>query len=776
MRKKCLRFLKQNNEGAAIVIVIVAMAFVGVLASTIMWMSLVNFRMKVTDRKIKESFYSAETVFEQMSVGLQNLAAESADAAYSFIMQNYANFPEDKRNSEFQKEYMKSVQEALAKSASETDQYDLQKLMLYVDAGMRVGIVDPSSSKSWIGARSLDASLIGTANEYKSRYGAIVAPVDADYLLLKGLHLEYTDSEGFLTIIDTDLMITTPEADFTQSGRVANAFDYALIADDSLDNTLTSGFVSVNGNMYVGANGIHTKNRLTVSGADYLISKGEVLLENTGALIVGKPDESGKTPEFWADGVTIDKNVVSGSELYLNAHSYVHDDLTVNGSSAKVTLGESYYGYGDSDTEVENSSAIIVNGINNTIDMSALEQFLLAGRAFTSVKGKSVADPNSLGEKTVEIPTGESIAIKGDQIAYLVPDECIGVFFGDSLFAKNPLSGDEYAQIQEYKNNPEYASSFKEVDINRQLEIYGGKSLASYGINETSGIEKAFIPSNGETLVYYYLKFASPRDAERFFKDFYELHKEKLDRYTGIYAAGGIRSEHAYTRITVAGNYFNATADGANGNTVSLKDPVDSVAAVNELQKETESYRHTFEGLTTALTTNYLSLTAQEKARKEVFPNLLDVDALKAYLGGSRKTFTLEDGYKGILTDEDPLPGDGNDAYVYDGDDKIVLIIATGDVTVKGEFKGIIMSGGKVTLDTGAKIISAKNADRMSELVRILQMTHSEIDQKKPLDFVRNADQYILAGTALTKDEDEIKKQEWADFSEFVKYQNWTKR
>ncbi|MBQ8879067.1 MAG: hypothetical protein IJ029_10095, partial [Lachnospiraceae bacterium] len=63
--------LKQN-KGAAIVLVIVAMALVSIFAATIMWMALVNYRMKATDRKVKESFYSAETVFEQIVVGLQN--------------------------------------------------------------------------------------------------------------------------------------------------------------------------------------------------------------------------------------------------------------------------------------------------------------------------------------------------------------------------------------------------------------------------------------------------------------------------------------------------------------------------------------------------------------------------------------------------------------------------------------------------------------------------------------------------------------------------------
>lgn len=767
MKKRIGSFLKKQNSGSAIVIVIVAMAFVGILASTIMWMSLINFRMKMTDRKIKESFYTAETVFDQMLVGLQNMSSDSADQSYSFIMQNYSNFSEQKRETEFQKEYLKSVAKAIGKSSTETGMYDLEKLMLYVDAGLNVGIVNPSSSHSWIGARSQDLTLKGTDDEFKSRYGEIVAPAGADYMLLKGLHLEFYDKDGFLTVIDTDLMISTPDAGFTQTGRVADAFDYAIIADKSLENEIVSGINTVDGNVYVGEQGILANHKFIFQNADYVISKGDVEIHKNGSLQVGSGEEN--VPAFWAKGIIVDKDVVAGSNVTLRSHSYIKDDLTVNGNSATVTLVNSYYGYGDSESEVGESSAIVVNGINNTLNMSGVKQLLLAGHAFVNVKAKSVPDPASIGERSVDIPMGESIAIKGEQIAYLVPDECVGVLFGQSVYQKNPMTGDEYASLMEYKANAEYAPYFKEVDVNRQLEVYGGKSLASYGINETSGIEKVFIPSNGETQVYYYLNFQSTEDAERFFKDYYELHKEKIDRYTGLYASGGIRSNTGYTRLTMAGDYLTASASGAQGNSVLYHQSTDTKKSVEDLEDEVKTYQNTFNGLTTALTTNYLSLTVEEKARKEVFENLIKEEALEAYVGTGTKTFTAEDGsgVKAILT--------GESTYTYDGDPNVVLIIATQDVVLSAPFEGIIFADGTVTMKAGASVKSAKNADKMSNLVRILQSKHSDSDTTKPLDFIRNAETYILAGTALVKDEEGYHRN-WVDFNDIVCYQNWTKR
>ena len=77
-------------------------------------------------------------------------------------------------------------------------------------------------------------------------------------------------------------------------------------------------------------------------------------------------------------------------------------------------------------------------------------------------------------------------------------------------------------------------------------------------------------------------------------------------------------------------------------------------------------------------------------------------------------------------------------------------------------------------MKAGASIKSAKNAGKMSELVRVLQSEASELDATRPLDFVRSADAYVLAGTALTKDQEGYHRN-WVDFDDIVSYQNWTK-
>lgn len=47
------------NKGSAMVVVIIAMAFIGILASVLMYMSLLNYQMKANNLQAKDNFYSA---------------------------------------------------------------------------------------------------------------------------------------------------------------------------------------------------------------------------------------------------------------------------------------------------------------------------------------------------------------------------------------------------------------------------------------------------------------------------------------------------------------------------------------------------------------------------------------------------------------------------------------------------------------------------------------------------------------------------------------------
>ena len=76
LRKK-LDILKEDNKGAAIVVAIVAIAFIGMLVGMLVYMAYYNYLMKHIDKRNKDNFYSAEYALDIINAGLQKDISDS---------------------------------------------------------------------------------------------------------------------------------------------------------------------------------------------------------------------------------------------------------------------------------------------------------------------------------------------------------------------------------------------------------------------------------------------------------------------------------------------------------------------------------------------------------------------------------------------------------------------------------------------------------------------------------------------------------------------------
>ena len=142
--------------------------------------------------------------------------------------------------------------------------------------------------------------------------------------------------------------------------------------------------------------------------------------------------EAGVT--LWAQGVKL-----SSAQVNLLGTTYLSDDLTIeSGSGSRVTVQGEYYGYGYpesarsslnnymydnpekrwSDTVL--SSSIVINGKNTTLDLSGVRKIMLAGRSYI---GTSKVKPVNGESNSNDVMMGESITVKGTQLAYLLPSD-----------------------------------------------------------------------------------------------------------------------------------------------------------------------------------------------------------------------------------------------------------------------------------------------------------------------------------------------------------------
>ena len=130
IRGRDFKLHKQTDDkGSAMVVVIIAMAFIGILASVLMYMSLLNYQMKANNLQAKDNFYSAETVLDEIRVHMEEQASTSLGDAYTQILVNYDDTSISEKESKLRYAFLNSMQKAYKCSDNASlNYYDLEKL------------------------------------------------------------------------------------------------------------------------------------------------------------------------------------------------------------------------------------------------------------------------------------------------------------------------------------------------------------------------------------------------------------------------------------------------------------------------------------------------------------------------------------------------------------------------------------------------------------------------------------------------------------------------
>lgn len=742
------RSRKQDNRGSAIIMVIIVMAFVGVLASVVMWMSMANYMMKATDRIAKDNFYSSETVLEQILVGLQGDASVAMTDSFSAVVQQYAELSAENRQNLFYTLYLNALKTRL--QGADDKHYDMERLAGYVD--------ERFFDRGYVNKTDFLNSSVHEMKVYK------------DHLALEDITVEFYDPEtGYTSIITTDYCLDVPKIDFTQSAAMPDIFEFSLVANHTLrmNPSITA---QVRGNIYGGEYGIGVAQgaALRITDSKLVITDSAVSLNGIGTGSNGASltiAQKGDHTQLWADSV-----VVSGGNAELWGKSYLADDLVIEERGGNVKLGGDYYGYGISESDADKSSAILINSRNSALDLSELDRILIGGRAYVGtgrIPTNGISVPSSVSAND-HVPMGESISVKGSQIAYLVPSNCIGVLKVNdgsvrTLIGKNPMTGAEYTRMLAYQQ--QYAGGaegiFEEVALDRSSSTIG-TNLNYYD----AGYKKVFVPSNGDTLVYYYLELSKEK-AVQFFRDYYGMpyNKERLDHYFDFYVNRILTKPEAedYMRIQIDGNWIVDEMLAGGEKSYRLNSP--QVPSDNKMSESAPQYAAMFAGYTTKLLPDYDRMSEEEKS-KSVFENLILRDKLVNYtgIGGNRRFDHADSDLNAVLSDRDvTYPGGLTDNHTR-------LIVTTKDVVVNGDFEGLIIAQGTITVADSVTI--KPNRD---DLARVLQYMDASDNTIKPIGFFVDGSNYVLNGTSVSINSTEYLGGS-VEMSELVRYQNWEKK
>lgn len=753
-----LTSLKKNNRGAGLVSVIIAVAFVAILGSILMSAALTNYKMKQTNMKTKDSFYSAEQALDEVRIGLQGLISEAISTSYLQVLENYAFYDLDTKNDLMESVYFQTIWDHLSVDPITHDEYDVAILSSYL------------VETAWTGvdkANGHGAILTSDDNQ--------MIAYDDEGVVLKNIKIYFRDQKGYVSMITTDIKLVLPNLQFASTTALTDLTQYSIIADENL----TTGSQDTNqiiGNLYAGsvsANGLatsaNTTRRLNVvfPQPNTIIVKDAIEISNGNFTTVDNNS-------LWTKDILANSSIVQ-----LSGVTNVANDLTITGTGTTVSVNGTYNGYGYDLLEAENSSAMLINGKDATLNLTRAGIITLAGHAFIGTKKSNLGSVsgNTVGNGK-NIYTGESISIKSNQLMYLVPAECIGVGYtevsgtrvvGKSEYGRNPLvASSSNGSVSPYGNiiqNPDKYLLIADGLIPSEL----GKPLSNY-LKYSGGVpqvETIFVQTNGETLVYFYMTFANENAANQYFKDYYAKNDAGITKYADFYTNGITMSNPAFmVRLQLAGNAmkFDGTNSSIQENTI---DNAATKLAANGL-----SYSNSFEALCTKLVFNYGELTnlhATNTADNIIFENIIDKNTLTNFLTtnhalcvGAPLTYTFTNGLtKAIITNNE-----FTETYHYtNGDPEIHLIIATGDVAVDADFKGLIIANGMITIKEGI------NVEVDSDAVKNALKASAEIDGTiwNVMGFLWDGSEMLNSISGVSDDGSSV------EMSDLVIYENWTK-
>ena len=526
---------------------------------------------------------------------------------------------------------------------------------------------------------------------------------------------------------------------------------------------------------------------LNVESGDKVVCKGEI------SVGLNSTFTSAESVNLWARGLNAD----SVQNVSLSGSTYFADDLTVTGKNNNVKISGNYYGYGSYESATSDdcvakdqyeksgltgaalSSAIVINGKNTTLDLSDTQKLMIAGRnyiASSKVKANNRSNTN-------DVATGESLTVKGTQLAYLVPKEVLGA-------SGNPLTYDAYLAL---------LNGAKDISVNwdAAVEAWGSRTLRDIGVDSEKPVQTVFY---NDGFVYFYLNFTDAQKSADFMQMYYQNNptvKANMDKYLSFYFGGEdsgitVKDADSYLRYITNGNALSYSGADAQGNMQQAT----SVNPGEKILQEQVGYQNSWYALNRKMITSYdlLNKAVKEDAEgkthnetdgdRSVYDNLVNEKKMISYIKDTVKDDTGK--YVFTASDEDG----GLQAIMYDNGengmnqtlkisqsdaDKLRLVVCTGDVEIESgvKFQGIIMAKGTITLRAGAQLESAP-----LEAARVFQAQMSSYGDGtsiKPQDFFWEGDKYVLGNSSSSGKKDTLNGSDTYSIADCVTYENWKK-
>ncbi|MBO4416269.1 MAG: type II secretion system protein [Lachnospiraceae bacterium] len=713
----------KDNRGAALLVIIVAMLFIGIIASIVMTAVQGNLRRQSTNVKSVNNFYSNEEAIDELKNGVRRYADDAIKAAYEEFLREYqfryAPLSDENRTREFRKLFADKFKTVIEQAGFFSEATEPK--------GLYEGLLSAASGDTTV--------TCGT--------GGFIDASDVDNtgkIYIRNISVTKKSDDGSATHISTittdfEINIVTPTVVVGLLSEVkADVAEFALIADKTVEISAPSTLVV--GNIYGGGKkdgdqpsnytGIGLRANYGSGGAnlysDRIISRTTLSIENGSKLfITGKRVYYGQSAgenmtDLWLKNIQYFNG--DGGNLRINGNCYVADDLSVDEDNCSFTLdsGSTYYGYSNDMKSSEGnpgySSSVVINGKNANLDFSKASKVWLAGRDFISVPYRwgYVLESEDGVQSDTKYLQGESVSFRALQASYMVPGECINV-------GHNPVSDAEHDSCT--------------VDLSLS-QANGGLNLSLYTdyseSRPTKGYKWVSVFYGGQKLWYCYLEFKNLKAASTYFEDYEKMFRDLIISRTTM---TGDSTKVVFSRDGAAATQLNPEKVQSTGNIVYY-DAVNGeyqtylanleLSDVNlmksELSRKYSCVSHTLDELMNGpeqdmtdtvaemskVTKNDAFLIKETDDMPVYFKVTGDPAGREAYMIVSNENVSVDGSNIKFISDS------GNITETKEFPAKAGIILAKGDVhiTTGTEFWGTVIAGGNIYLEgTNATVKAA---------------------------------------------------------------------
>ncbi len=520
-----------NNKGSTMILLVMAIAVISLLGTSILGVTMMNLKIKKTNTEIKQSFYLSESGLDKSyskAYALVQKAVEGGnDKAKTFIdMFRMDNIEVLKNNLPYSLCLDTNIEEG--EDGTSTVVYSFNEEEIKTQAGE----IFKDYFRNYIKTTNYDNNHNNIIDELEGIDGGLTVSItNKSTLDFVGDDLEldidslYINDKNIQKITSVKLVLKVPEYNepYTVSTEVipVNPFWTKVL---TAKNLYINSDTEVTGNVYVSENLNVDGTSITPKFNSKLAVKGDINL-NGGNSTTNVKDVYANNILIYGSGAKLSANCSTIKDsINYGSGIFVKDDLEINESNQKVLINGSYYGFSDGSA---NPAPDHSSGINiNTFDTSNVEVEI---KGDVYLHGTSYVDlVNSDNDK---YQTGESVSIKGNYRAYMEP-------LIDSSITPEHLRIDnvnfrDYGYltfVNSFKNNDELTAMDKALYL-----YYYNQEYSGLGLNLLSNIklaESGTVYSIGSTIINGVLNEANydVEDTEVYnlAEDIYYLENQKL--------------------------------------------------------------------------------------------------------------------------------------------------------------------------------------------------------------------------------------------------------